>query len=1052
MILASAGSGKTYALTNRYVALLARGAPPEKIAALTFTRKAAGEFFDEILRKLARAAAEPDFAHKLAGEIGLVALGPRDFLHMLRSVIEAMPRLRLGTLDGFFVGIARAFPLELGLAGDFELLQEQTALLERQRVLRRILGHAGGLSDPQKQFIEAFKRATFGREEKRLAAKLDGFLDEHHEIYLAAPDEILWGNASRIWPAGNPWLEITEDFDTAVRRLRELLARRPLAEKVRQRWDDFFATVSAVASGNLPAPVEYIVKNGLATWDNLGTEGAEMTVERKKQALSAEEGRALRAVLAHLAGGELTRRLQTTRGIHAVLENYENIHHETVRRAGKLTFSDVQRLLEPEGNARMLTSDEGMAGRIFIDYRLDAEIDHWLLDEFQDTSHGQWTVLRSLIDEAVQDASGSRSIFCVGDVKQAIFAWREGDARLFGEIFRHYNAAAPDSIATEHLVKSYRSGPPLIAMVNAVFGQAATLTQFFPGGAGERWNREWRMHESATPAQDGQAAWLFADEASAAQRTLEIIRELDPLRCGLSCAVLVQTNATAVELAEFLRREGGLPAVAETDLKVCVDNPVGAALLSLLQAAAHPGDTLAQQHVLMTPFRDILSEGLGTPAALTEGILGAIHRRGFAETAADWLRKLESRLDPRDEFSRERSRQFIEAARAFDATGSRDVAEFAAFMKQHALHEPGNGAMIRVLTVHKAKGLGFDVVLLPDLEGRKLEQRRRGLAVQKAPDRAVEWILDLPTAVFREHDPVLMRHVHAAESDAAYEALALLYVAMTRAKRAMYVIAPPPGRSESCNYPQLLARTLGVTGSPVRVGRQIFEGAWMEGNPDWSVELRPPVPPSSGGTIAQWDQSTLVRGLRRPALRPSDRGAGLLDAAALFSLNDSNALNHGKAVHSLLAEVEWSTAGEVVIKEAAWRERGVSEASLQEVTACLRSGELAEVFSPRSRAELWRERAFEVMLEDGWISGAFDRVIVERDDHGRALRATVFDFKTDQSPAAHELATALRYHGRQLNLYRRVAARLAGLDVAAVKCELVLTRIQRRLTVPLTTL
>ena len=59
MILASAGSGKTYQLTNRFVKLLARGAPPERIVALTFTRKAAGEFFDEILTKLAAAAAEP---------------------------------------------------------------------------------------------------------------------------------------------------------------------------------------------------------------------------------------------------------------------------------------------------------------------------------------------------------------------------------------------------------------------------------------------------------------------------------------------------------------------------------------------------------------------------------------------------------------------------------------------------------------------------------------------------------------------------------------------------------------------------------------------------------------------------------------------------------------------------------------------------------------------------------------------------------------------------------------------------------------------------------
>src|SRR3954469_25062569 len=98
MILASAGSGKTYALTNRFVELLARGAAPEKIVALTFTRKAAGEFFDEILKKLARAAADPRAAAQLAQDIEAAHLGAGDFLLMLRRVVDAMPRLRLVTL------------------------------------------------------------------------------------------------------------------------------------------------------------------------------------------------------------------------------------------------------------------------------------------------------------------------------------------------------------------------------------------------------------------------------------------------------------------------------------------------------------------------------------------------------------------------------------------------------------------------------------------------------------------------------------------------------------------------------------------------------------------------------------------------------------------------------------------------------------------------------------------------------------------------------------------------------------------------------------------
>src|SRR4051812_44294370 len=233
MILASAGSGKTYALTNRFVALLAAGARPERIVALTFTRKAAGEFFDEILNKLARAAGDDGFAARLAADIKRPELSRANFLQMLRAVIDAMPQLRLGTLDGFFARIARAFPLELGLSGEFEVLQEHAARVERRRVLQRIFARApGGLDAAQREFIEAFKRATFGTEEKRLAACLDGFLDEHQENFLTAPDGAVWGEPGRIWPGGCEWLAPGgRKLSEAITSLQASLRRRDLNEK-----------------------------------------------------------------------------------------------------------------------------------------------------------------------------------------------------------------------------------------------------------------------------------------------------------------------------------------------------------------------------------------------------------------------------------------------------------------------------------------------------------------------------------------------------------------------------------------------------------------------------------------------------------------------------------------------------------------------------------------------------------------------------------------------------------------------------------------------------
>jgi len=534
-----------------------------------------------------------------------------------------------------------------------------------------------------------------------------------------------------------------------------------------------------------------------------------------------------------------------TRGIFAVLRGYETVYHEAVRRGGRLTFADLQQMLLPEGGAPVLSQAAGFGrfdrltagdpalqdpadARLAIDFRLDAQFDHWLLDEFQDTSFGQWSVLRNLIDEAVQDPTRQRSFFYVGDVKQAIFAWREGDPRLFREIFNYYNAGAAGTIVEEHLTRTWRSGPAVVAMVNRVFGAGEALRRLFPEDAAGRWSQEWIEHESARPALGGYAELRRTEGVDGRfAATAEILRETQALARGLSVAVLVQRNDTAAELADFLRHEKGLPAVAESDLHVGVDNPLSCALLSLLRAAAHPGDSLAWEHVQMTPLAVVLAaEGLKQRDAVTAQLLGEVHADGFERTVERWLRKLETHLAADDEFSRERGRQLAEAARVFDENDRRDVAEFCEFAARYTVRDPETAGVVRVMTVHKAKGLGFDLVILPDLEGQRLARRREGLAVQRAADRAVEWVLDLPAKEFCAQDEVLHAHVAAAEADACYEALCLLYVAMTRAKRAMYVLVDPvKANSTSHNYPKLLTDTLGET--------------WAGGDTRWYEKLPP---------------------------------------------------------------------------------------------------------------------------------------------------------------------------------------------------------------------
>ncbi|QYM79561.1 UvrD-helicase domain-containing protein [Horticoccus luteus] len=1055
MILASAGSGKTYALTNRFVSLLAQGAAPERIVALTFTRKAAGEFFDEILNKLADAAADEVKAGRLAADIGRPDLGAADFGRLLRGVVDAMHRLRLGTLDSFFARVARAFPFELGLAGEFEILQEHAARTERQRVLQRLFTHTGELQPEQREFIEAFKRATMGMEEKQLGARLDKFIDEHHEKYLGAPAAEVWGNAATIWPEGQPWLR-TVELAPALAALRTWLATAEIAPKQRQRWENFLQAAEMWAPGvDIKGPLAYVLEKALEAWAELGRGDVELAFDHKKQCLTSAAGAALADVVCHVAGGELTRKLATTRGIHAVVRGYDQAYHAAVRRAGKLTFADVQRLLMPGGGERpRLTrvAEEEEGNRLFIDYRLDAEIDHWLLDEFQDTSYGQWSILRNLIDEAVQDAEGRRSFFCVGDVKQAIFTWREGDPRLFGEIFRYYNDAAPGSIEQEYLVRSWRSGPALIEMVNAVFGAGEVIAEFFPGRPSELWNEAWRDHESAVPDRVGQAALLHADDGvDRFATTLRLVQELDPLAAGLTCAVLVRKNDEAAAIADYLRREGGVPAVAESDLHVATDNPMGAAMLALFQAAAHPGDTLAGEHLRMSPLGEITeARELGTPEALSRRVLSQVHAEGFERTAAYWLRADGNRMQGSDVFGAQRARQFIAAAALFDATGSRDVTEFVAFMQVYKEREPESAAMVRVLTIHKSKGLGFDVVIVPALEGTRVDQAREGLAMKKAADRSVEWVLDLPTKALATADAVLTDYVREAEAVAGYEALSLLYVAMTRAKRAMYVITERVGKSSSRNFPQLLARTLGEADTMIKVGGLTLPGAWAFGDPDWRQQvstLGPPAAPDE--TLPLLPEADRTVGVRAVALRPSSERTGVVPAPQVFALNGSAASEFGTSVHGLLADIEWWPHASGEAWKRGWEARGVEHAAIAEAWRCVTAAALGEVWRrPAGKAEVWREKAFEILLDGAWITGVFDRVVVARDDAGRATAAVVYDFKTDRVGNEGEIARAVERHAGQLDIYRRAAAVLTGLPVAAVVTELVFTAAARRVVVP----
>lgn len=1057
MVLASAGTGKTYQLTNRYVSLLLAGVPPERILALTFTNKAAGEFFEKILAKLCAAAADNTAAQTLSADLGATGVTAADYRRLLRLVLDRLPRLGLLTLDSFFMRLARAFPLELGLNGPVAILDaaQRPALI--QGVYRGLFQRHAPDAAALAAFGHAFKLATFGRDEKNAVGLLDDFITENQALYLACPDGGRWGNAALIWPSGVPWKIEGAQPAAEVALIRAAAAQSVPDKRFRAALEKLATALEAWTPGADAQAIlgASFIPQLLANPDTLARGEVAISYYKNFHRIDAALGMSLDRALRAVVWDVLARRLATTQGLHALVHAYEQHYDASVRRAGWLTFGDITRLLAPgaDDHTRPPTAAADPAARLLLDYRLDAAFDHWLFDEFQDTSRAQWNVVANLVDEVVQDDSGRRTFFCVGDVKQAIYAWREGDERLFHEIFERY----PRAIHSRALSVSHRSVPPVLDAVNAVFGDPALLAALFSSDISKRWTRGWVAHESAAELKPkpGQAALLLAgddDETGAFAVTLELLRAIAPLSRGLSVAVLMLKNEPAAALADYLRaHEPGLPVTTGATARIGADNAFAALIVSLLQSAAHPADTLARGHLRLAPLAGWIAAHAENEASLAAETLACVHARGFEALVRLWQTRLAPRLAAGDTFTPLRAEQLAEAARQFDAAGSRQADDFLAFLAHYEVREPGAEASVQILTVHKAKGLDYDVVILPEFREQTLFKARAGLAQARGPDGEIRWILDLPPADITALDPVLQACRDEAGADSCYENLCLLYVAMTRAKRSLYLVAPPPPQSARDNHLTLLHDALagdGATPISVRVGEAAFDGFWSAGDSAWFAGLRPAStipagaqePPAAPLAYAApgWPRLRL----RRPSDQPGDSVPG----AALFSAHAATVF--GAAVHEAFAQIEWLADPTSVSSARAPAAMAASEEVRAEIDACLRAPEIARLFArARPAAEVWRERAFELLLGDELVSGVFDRVLVERDATGRATAATVVDFKTDRLASPAGLDEAAARHRPQLDRYREALAHLLGLPAEKISATVVFTHLRRAVAV-----
>ncbi|MEX2608002.1 MAG: UvrD-helicase domain-containing protein [Kiritimatiellia bacterium] len=987
-ISASAGSGKTFQLSHRVLRLLAMDAPPDEIGAYTFSRKAAGEIFDSIVEALRKAASSEDQASLTSKVMGMPH-PCEDFLSDLRRVLRSLHRLRIGTLDSRISQMLLAVSVELGLPPEFALMDTQSS--EYIRVQRQVLNsifRAGHLSEDQADtFLQLFEEATHGKSEKSFLKLIERFLGDHRAAFLSFPEPEAW----RGLRLENPPSTLTDEGATeTAERLIEML---PGQVGNARALSSLLLFIESASRFRVSSTWSYDLPGDTLSKALLRGEGPTLTYSGKEIDLSGRIWENLQALVEHVRAVAVYQAQSRTQALYGFLLAYEATYRRSVLPGGQLSFED----------ACMLMANFDLLEPVEIAYRLDGEISHWLLDEFQDTNRLQWRVLRPFMEEVLQDSERRRSFFYVGDVKQAIYAWRGGDSELFGQVLEEWPSIEHQSMAT-----SYRSAQPVLDLVNRLLVDVPILDTL-PEAAMQRWNREFEIHRSAKTDLRGMAevVQVVDKEVTVHEVVLEMVRNLPP---QAETAVLVRSNREGGEIARVLR-EAGYRVSLEGSATLRDDTAVEAVLAALKQAA-HPADDFSKNVCRLA--------GLNVES---QSVLRKVQLKGLHAAVCKMIEKLP--LSAEADFSKARLARLVEVALEFDRLGEPSIDRFLAYVDKVNLKEHMARGVIRIMTIHQCKGLGFDAVIVPIGAFSSFATSSTDALVTSPVDADTPCVTLLPPKDVCEQIPEFKEMLDRQLSVQAYETLCILYVALTRAKQSLQVVlAPSPANGGSRNQvhnwvsSRLKEQAQKISGGAIKGTERLI----LLGDPAWGASLMPqPVPTAEPAPfLLTSGQKTL------PRLEPSREDAGLkkLDREFRFFSKDGRAL--GSRVHDLLEKVEWVDGMDV---ELFLREQGEAEDSeasehVRQVAglSCLRK--------PDEVLDLWREQKFETVLNEGWVTGIFDRVVLFRD------RAWIQDYKTNQRVDED----TVQNYAPQMNLYRRVLADMQGWEPDQVTCQLIFTR------------
>ncbi len=818
---ASAGSGKTFTLATEYIKLLVVNPLNYRtILAVTFTNKATEEMKMRILSQLYGIWKElPDsksYAWKVKEETGLPEQLIRERAgEALKLLLHNYNSFRVQTIDAFFQSVLRNLARELdltanlrvGLSGDQveELAVDQLIdnLKHTDVILQWLLHYImDSLSDEKSWSNNDEKKTSFIREIKNFGKTIfrDYYKEHRKELNEKMAEEGFF-----------------EEYTKTLRQLRDNAKERMLTiastyfdtlEEEGFSVADIKNTTRGVSS--------YFMKIRNGQFDNsiLNTTAAKAMEAPenwyKKDHPRAEELYVLadQVLIPMLRYTEQEREKQWKlfQSANLTLSHLNNL---------RLLSSIEQKVkdINDDANVFLLGNTQHLLHSLiqdsdapFVFEKIGAQLHHVMIDEFQDTSTVQWQNFKVLMQECMSHV-GSENLI-VGDVKQSVYRWRSGDWRLLNHIERQF---PEEMMEVRPLQTNYRSERNIILFNNAFFTVATQ--QEYDGlkeqnGAGAEQLRnaydDVCQHIPDHRDRKGYVDIRLLPAADYRERTLEQLKDtvLSLLEQGVSqnkIAILVRTNDIITLIANYLLEE--LPEVnVVSDEAFRLEASVSVQLLiHALHLLTHPTDSLTKAYLIKSFHRDVLGES-GTDAELLskniepDGLLPEAYIAHFDELLMLPLYELVEQLYIIFELHRLKDQSayvcaFYDCLMAFTKDNSTDIDAFietweTELYKKTIQSDELNG--IRILTIHKSKGLEFEHVLLPFCDW-KLE---RGDIIWCEPQE--EPFSQLPVAPI-DYNQKLIGTIYEQDYQNEHlqltvDNLNLLYVAFTRACKNLFVI------------------------------------------------------------------------------------------------------------------------------------------------------------------------------------------------------------------------------------------------------------------------